>query len=352
MKKERQFGLDLLRVLALILVIITHSVVLTGEYNYSELNFYWVVTMLAFYLSHSCVPLFLLLSGYLCSDKQPHSRYYCGIFRVVVPYLLIAIVDILYAWFVTADPSLKLSTGIYRILSFGAGGYDWYVEMYIGLFLLIPFMNVAYRAIPGQAWKLAMLGSLAFLTFLPDVFTSFGTQQVRANILPDYFNSCYPITYYLIGVWIKENEERLSNKIGMGLFLAGYLLPVALCIFRTVTEGVYAGGKTLNTFGCLTTASCAVGILILLSNIKRPPVFGKVVEELSRVSFEMYLFSYIADLIIFEKVQYQSHFFVTATINLVISYAMAKIIRLVSEPLISLCTRSWDCVERKVKMMM
>ena len=97
MKKKYAFGLDAVRVLAVVLVSLTHQVVRTGNYNYQP-GIVWVFTMLCFYLSHSCVPLFLLLSGYLCGEKRPQKSYFRGIFRVAVPYLLISVLCVLKLW--------------------------------------------------------------------------------------------------------------------------------------------------------------------------------------------------------------------------------------------------------------
>ena len=163
MKKKYAFGLDAVRVLAVVLVSLTHQVVRTGNYNYQP-GIVWVFTMLCFYLSHSCVPLFLLLSGYLCGEKRPQKSYFRGIFRVAVPYLLISVLCVLKLWLWDRDPSMKFTTAIYWILSFRANEYAWYVEMYLGLFLMIPFLNLGYDAIPSRKWKAVLLGILAFFS--------------------------------------------------------------------------------------------------------------------------------------------------------------------------------------------
>lgn len=343
--KTFRLGLDVLRVLALVLVVITHSIVLTGSYTYSAPTFSWILTMALFYLSHSCVPLFLLLSGYLSGKKQLRVSYYRGLLRVLVPYVVISILCVLDAWLRQHDPGLKITTAIYQILSYRANGYGWYVEMYLGLFLLIPFLNLAYDAIVDQRWKSVLLGSLALLTLLPDTFSAFGTNQVRADILPDYFNLCYPITYYLLGRWIHEHEGRLTKKLGLILFAAGWLTPLGLCIFRSVRSGAYAGGYTLNTFGCLPTALCATGIFLLLFQQNGCSRLHIPIRKMSAVSFEAYLCSYLTDSIFYSYLKLP--FPLMAVLSLCSALGLAALIHLVTQPIISGLQTQFDKLARQ-----
>ena len=74
----------------------------------------------------------------------------------------------------------SLACAIYKIVNFGykptwmiwgvfdytTANYAWYIEMYIGLFLLIPFLNLAYNNLPSRKSKLVLLVTLIGLTSL------------------------------------------------------------------------------------------------------------------------------------------------------------------------------------------
>lgn len=338
MKKEYAVGPDLIRVLALVLVVTTHSVVKIGAHTYTGLNGIWLFTVAAFYLSHSCVPLFLMLSGYLCSKKKLSRGYYRGVFRVLVPYVLISILSLLLAQAQTADVTFPVVVS--RMLNYRAGSYDWYVEMYLGLFLMIPFLNLLYGAVPSRKWKAVLLGSLAILTLLPDVFTSFATEQIEVSVVPDYFNICYPITYYFIGAWIREYGETLPKGTGVCLLGVGWLVPVALCVFRSVRAGVYAGGDTLNSFGCLTTAFCASGLFLLLISRKNVPVIRPVIRLLSGLSLEIYLCTSLTDRVLYGR--FAMAFPFMALMSLGCAWVLAELVHLVAKPLQELCQRAYD----------
>ena len=78
--------------------------------------------------------------------KTLSGSYYKGIIKIIVIYVMAAIAHILYKHFVLFN-DYTLGKSIIEILNFKAANYSWYVEMYIGLFLIIPFLNLAYNGL-------------------------------------------------------------------------------------------------------------------------------------------------------------------------------------------------------------
>ena len=62
LKKERVLGLDILRVLAIVFVFITHAINIRGVLNVNQLSFKWTIYMIFRFLAMTSVPLFLLLT--------------------------------------------------------------------------------------------------------------------------------------------------------------------------------------------------------------------------------------------------------------------------------------------------
>ena len=86
-----------------------------------------------------CVPLFLLLTGYLMKNKELSIKYYKGIGNTLFVYVLASIACVLFKniYYPNEHHNLLLS-----ILNFTGANYAWYIEMYIGLFFIIPFLNL------------------------------------------------------------------------------------------------------------------------------------------------------------------------------------------------------------------
>ena len=114
----------------------------------------------------SGVPLFIMLSGYLCCEKKLSRKYYIGILPVLLSYIFITVFTMLYKS-ATNQQSYTALSAIMGMLNFTAHDYAWYVEMYIGLFLLIPFLNLLFSALGTKRARLALVITLAFLTVLP-----------------------------------------------------------------------------------------------------------------------------------------------------------------------------------------
>lgn len=78
-------------------------------------------------------------------QKELTCTYYRGIIKTVIIYLLACILGLLYRVIVEHE-GLSLSNAISEILCFSAVEYAWYIEMYIGLFVMIPFLMFCIMA--------------------------------------------------------------------------------------------------------------------------------------------------------------------------------------------------------------
>ena len=84
--------------------------------------------------------LFLIITGYLMCGKKLSAKYFYGIVHTIIMYIIISLFCILNRHIMGQEVSLK--DGIKGILDYTAAPYAWYVEMYIGLFVMIPFLNI------------------------------------------------------------------------------------------------------------------------------------------------------------------------------------------------------------------
>ena len=161
-----------------------------------------------------CVPLFIILTGYLMSNKKWSGRYYLGIVKTLGIYLLASIVCIVYK-ITVLHQDITFSNALFSILDFTGANYSWYIEMYIGLFLLIPFINAMFRGLETRKARLALVLTLLSLSALPSIINIFNfdvvgwwaqpsLSVVYRSIVPDWWIMIYPLTYYCIGAYMNE----------------------------------------------------------------------------------------------------------------------------------------------------
>lgn len=307
MEKERQPGLDLVRASAILLVITLHGITMRGTLD-GAVTPKWCIAVFLRYLSLGAVPLFLILSGYLQAEKRLSRAYYRGIIPLYLSYFVIAALcmaaEALTA-FVGGEAMPSLLAVLYKILDFSADGYAWYFEMYIGLFLLIPFLNLMYAHIPTRAGKRTLLLSLIFLSLLPETLVSFapyyGGGNLNFRVLPDFFDRLYPITFYFVGSYIGEYRPRLRLWQRPLAVFAAAGLPAALCIGYTMSRGAYAW-YMMNGFATLTVLGSAAAVFLALYDLPvQNDILRRAASTVSQCTFEMYLLSYLWDQLLYSR---------------------------------------------------
>lgn len=293
MNKNRNIALDLIRTIAILFVITVHSFKFTGYYAviFQSKSLY-VYTAIR-WITYTCVPLFLLLTGYLQNKKDINKNYYKSIFKVIYSYVFISICAIIFKN-IYLNEEISIINAIVSIFNFTADDYAWYVEMYIGLFLIIPFLNIMYDALKTRKNKKILILTFLILTSLTLLFKSAGNQLNITSKVPEYWECLYPITYYFIGAYICEFNIKINKKIFSIIFII-YTIAIAIITFW-VNYGKIYDWAFLGSYSCITTVILAVMIFLLLYDINiKNNVVRKTLTSISIHSFDMYLFSYIFD---------------------------------------------------------
>lgn len=216
-KKSRNPSMDIIRCFALFCVIGVHFFLYSGFYDISvnSLSMFLLTLIRNFFMI--CVPLFIVLSGYLLRNKLPSIGYYLRIVRILSIYVLASFCCAIYRYNFTFTEFSMIGAIIDTILgifSYSTAPYGWYIEMYLGLFLLIPYLNILFKQLPSKKHKNYLLAFLVFLTA--------GSSLNYIKLFPTYWASMYPITYYLIGSYLAEYPLKIrksSNLLLIGLLL-------------------------------------------------------------------------------------------------------------------------------------
>jgi surface polysaccharide O-acyltransferase-like enzyme len=289
MKKEkveikRINGIDVVKTIAVFSVISVHFFLNNGFYQTIISDKRMFIAIFLRWIFMICVPLFLITTGYLMRKKEANINYYKGIQRIIISYVLISVLCFVVRKYFIQDGITWLG-GIKGLFRFSLDGYSWYVNMYIGLFLLIPFLNIIYNNIRSDTTKLLLISTLIFLTSL--------------IIMPNWWASLYPITYYMIGAFLSEKKIKINKTI---LFIVAFLLIIAESIVSFAWS--YSKGITFQwTFsgwGALPTLIISVLIFLLFYDIDiKQKVFRNIFKTISKLTLEIYLISYIIDKIVY-----------------------------------------------------
>ena len=327
MKKERQFGLDLIRALAISMVFLIHMLAICKVLSNELQSPKWVIYDFSHFLSMIAVPLFLLLTGYLQARKKLNSRHYISGLPTILSYFLTSGVAAALMVYAFGMPKGGLARLILHIFDF-TYGYAWYMEMYICLFMLIPFLNILFEALnhKQQIW---MIGILALLTLLPSVVSNFIVTGIWCEVMPDFLENMYVITYYFIGAYICKYRPAPS-RIWCAVVALVVLVGETLISF-VLSSKEYAWYVS-NSFSSLAHAVVAVSIFLLLYQVQfnfKP--LRWLVGEIATCSFEMYLLSYFTDSYLYKIIPLSP--WQILMINFVVTYIGARLLRCAVAPL-------------------
>ena len=310
--RERDMNADLIRCVAVFSVLSVHFLLNSGFY-YEPTNrpdIFWLCVYRSFFMT--CVPMFMILTGYLMLNKTLSRRYYKGLWKTIEIYLLASIACLLFKKFALGyDVTFK--TAILDILDFDAANYAWYIEMYIGLFLMIPFLNLAYHGLKSQREKLLLVLTMAALTLLPKLLNIFdlrtpgwwASPSVSTKydpIVPGFFTGMYPITYYFIGAYLREYGLKLKKWLNLVLLIAVVVLFGWYNYYRS-DGGNFVWGNNSTWGGENLITAVLLFTLLLHLNVKRWPTMVKeILTYISGISLGLYLISWIFDRIVYDGV--------------------------------------------------
>lgn len=293
-EKKIIYSVGLIKIIAFFLVVTVHFF-LNTEYYDAPLSGAGMFLMTNIRnLAMSCVPLFLIATGYLMSEKKLTKGYYRGILKTLITFLTAEICCFIYDSAVFADrPFFK------QIFKIGSCHYAWYIDMYIGLFLIIPFLNTAYHGFSEQSDKKKLVISFTAVTMLiPSAFSIFKLPQ-------GWWCAVYPLAYYFIGCYLREYPVKLKSISGLAaVFFSNMALSVIHFIMfsNCSMQMSFAIATHSSFFVCITSVILFVLILNGEEKFARSKALTAVIPRLSSLVLGAYLISYLVDGIVYDIV--------------------------------------------------
>ena len=308
--KSRSVNLDIIRCVAVFSVVSIHFFLNNGFYKTKVVGEKMFLLVLGQTFFSVCVPLFMILTGYLMSRKTLSAGFYKGIVKTLGIYVLASIVCLLFKYLYLHQP-ITAKTAFFGILDFTGANYAWYIEMYIGLFLFIPFLNILYAGLRSQKQKLWLIATLIICTVLPTLLNNFDLvtegwfrnppmSKDYTELVPNWWDRVYPFTYYFIGAYLREYDIKIRKRTNL-LLLGGSVLLFSVFNYYRSYRSTYDRG-TFIQWGGFETLILTVLLFVLLNHLKtdRLPAWIKAgFAKISDISLGIYLISYVFDQIFY-----------------------------------------------------
>lgn len=273
--------------------------------------------------------LYMILTGFLCCNKVFGKKFYLGGIKVLLSYVFFSILTILVNVYLF-HTGMSWKSGIMGIFSFSTIPYAWYIEMWIGLFILAPFLNLWYRSLPSKRMKIYLIVILMALSALPDFFNRYGLY-----IVPKYWENVYPLGFYFIGCYLREYRPKLSRNLLIFLILFITMLSSTVTLISRHATFIHFIGDRNGIFCALI----AVSIFLIFYNVNiKITTFRNIFKAISLRSLDIFLCSAILDFYIYplfeekfyvDQPQYGLFYFIIVPLIFTICFCIASIKRFI-----------------------
>ena len=222
---QRAVAPDMIRCFALFTVVGVHFFLHTGFYAQTVTGaIMYLGTVLSSFF-RICVPLFLLLTGYLLRTRPLSKKHFPKIGKTLGLYVLASFACLAYTLLFQREQT-SLFQELYGILGFTTAPYGWYIEMYIGLFLLIPFLNILYNNLQTQKQEQLLILVMLVLTAFPNILNIYrlfdlqwwiapASSHSYYLLFPDWWTGVYPITYYFLGCYLSKHPLKMKPAVNL-----------------------------------------------------------------------------------------------------------------------------------------
>lgn len=267
--RKRKSNIELLRIFSMIGIISLHyfSPEFGGENEFSFPDIRWIFIFGSTCLALPLVNCFVLITGYFIgTEREIEIGKICELLLITIIYgfgsYCIACVKEL------VDFSVKGL--LFAIFPFFAGR-RWFIETYVILLLIAPFINIIIRECDKKALHIL----ISIQIFLFCIWYSIG---FSAPILDDGYGIINFITLYLIGAYIKKYQAELKlPKTWICILLYGVLCTMTFILnFR------------INPFGYSFITNILAAIILFVGFLNWKIVVKPYINTLSAFVLDVY----------------------------------------------------------------
>lgn len=283
--KNRNYGIDLLKIISMIMIPILHVLGQGGLLNnsaYFSTNYYifWILEICCYCAVNS----YAMISGYLEYGKKIKFSNLIYLYLEVLFYSLI----ILLLYFIFDRNVVGVKNIINSVFVVSRNSY-WYFSSYFVMFFFLPFINNFTEKVSRKEYKSLLIIIFVLFSLLPTLF------RIDFSVLGLGYSPLWLLSMYLFGSYIKKYDVKIFNKNNK------HLLWYFICCVMTILSKYIIEFLTFKVFGSVhlenylieynspTILFCSIFLLIYFSNIKIGEKISKIIAFFVPLSFAVYI---------------------------------------------------------------
>lgn len=297
-KRGRKVGGDIIRTVAVLFVPYLHFFGQSGYYNTILTDKYMLATAVR-WLTVCAVPIFMIITGYFKSEKKLDVWHYKAIFPILLTHIIVSgiriWVDMKFHGIAVDAEYIK-----HKMLYFE---YGWYIRLYIGILILLPFFNAVFEKLETRKKRELFVLTLCSLGFLG---------PLTMDIVPSSWLILYVFGYYSIGLYIHKYKITINpiiNIITIAFFIAITTLATHAHSNGHSFDWNYFGYAENSGYSAFPVVVVSALLMILCVDIELPPALAIIFRLFEMVSLEMYLYSQMFDSFIYPYYEQQGYRF-------------------------------------------
>jgi len=234
---KRKSNFELLRILAILFVIIIHTVSPMLKIGYPE-KLTWKYSAFLTSFAYTAVPIFVLLTGYFYDTK---TKYTSRLKKIYIPFLFYFIFFTAFLLITRQDGTSVtsiLGKQTLFLLSSSSGyfsGQMWYLYLLLAVIVFSPFLNIVINRTDQKMHRRLIIILSVFFFVLPSINAFFDYRIVYTyssttirQMLPVF------ITYYFIGAYISKYDISIKKSKAAWAFAASTILIFAFSLYWSI----------------------------------------------------------------------------------------------------------------------
>lgn len=293
MRKGRMANLELLRMIAMMMVVTIHTCNHGGLVDLAQkgtLSYYIVWTLYG--LSFVAINVYILISGYFLV-KSSFSSWRLVKMEMQILFYSMGILALFWI-FGNVDKDMKY---LVYCLTPVASDFYWFATMYVGMYLLSPILNTFVRAITKRQFQCMLVLLFVLLSGWTNVFYYTSGLNIAEGASIAWF-----VAIYLFGAYIRMHytPDGRAGKwflIGMGVMV---MIPLSRFIIEFLISTQWLGTRFLEDllwgysisyhYNSMFSILGAAGLFVAFLNLRLKDGIGtKHINIAASTSFAVYL---------------------------------------------------------------
>lgn len=293
MKKERQANLELLRTIAMLMVVTAHLVNHGNMITFAKQGTpsYYIVWTL-FGIAFTCITIYILISSYFLIDAKFSTWKLAKMGGQVFFYAF----GITILFWIFGDVEHELKNMVYSVLPISSDFY-WFISMYVGMYILSPLMNKLIRSLTKRQLECAMAVSFLLVSVWPNIIYFSSALNTAGGVSISWF-----LTVYLFGAYLKlyyKPDGHFKRKL-LYACLASLLIPISRFVIEallktplgkiSILDDLMWGYSVFFTYSSILVSLASILLFIAFLNLKiKPGKLSRFINKVAGASFGVYL---------------------------------------------------------------